>query len=626
MKNIDNRKYIIALIFLLIPLIFTVRLFYMQVVDDKWKERAAQISENKVITYPARGIVYDRNGKKLISNEVYYDIKVIPNQTEDPDSVAFAKLLDISLEEYTEKMNEARDYSKIKSSILVKQIPPDEFADIAPELYKYPGFFEVERTLRMYPQNVASHVLGYMSEVDSNDIKRDPYYRSGDLIGKSGIERSYEHLLRGKKGVKYYLQNAVGIETGRFEDGKYDTLAVPGKNITITLDADLQAYGERLMQNKRGAVVAIEPATGEILSMISSPTYDPNLLVGRRLGQNYGELSKDTLLPLFNRCANSAYNPGSTFKLVQALVALEAGVITTEASFPCTKSLVGCHNHPTARNVSDGVKMSCNPYFYYVMRKVVQQGKHKSHFKDAAVGLDEWANLVKSFGFGEDLHTDFPGMRSGFVPNTYYYDNEFPSKSNPYGQYAWAFSTIYSNAIGQGEVLLTPLELANLACIVANRGWYHYPHFIKEIEEGEVPEIYTKKQKTKISPEYFDPVVEGMWRVVHEAGGTARRARVDSLNICGKTGTAENFKQYDGKRHQLKDHSIFIAFAPKDNPKIAISVYIENSGFGGTWAAPLASLMIEKYLTGEIKDTVKENRILEADLMPIEIMKYKKNR
>jgi penicillin-binding protein 2 len=624
MKNIDNRKYVIALIFVLIPLIFIVRLFYMQVVDEKWKERAAQISENKVITYPPRGIVYDRKGTKLISNEVYYDIRVIPNQTDNPDSVALAKLLDITLEEYTEKMNKARDYSKRKSSELVRQIPPDEFADIAPELYKYPGFFEVERTLRIFPKPIAAHVLGYMSEVDSNDIKRDGYYASGDLIGKSGIEKSYEKLLRGKKGVKYYLQDAIGIETGRYEGGKYDTLAVQGQNITLTIDADLQEYGEQLMQNKRGSVVVIEPGTGEILSMISSPTYDPNLLVGRRLGQNYGKLAQDTLIPLLNRSANSAYNPGSTFKLVQALVAMQLGVIDSNFSAPCDKSLVGCHNHPTARNISDGVKMSCNPYFYYVMRRSVQQGKHRSHFKDAAYGLDVWADYMKSFGFGQDMETDFPAMVTGFIPNTNYYDNEFPSKNRPYGQYGWAFSTIYSNSIGQGEVLLTPLELANLACIMANRGHYYYPHFVKEIENGTVPDIYTTKQRTKVDPKYFEPVIEGMWRVVHEPGGTARRAMVDSLDICGKTGTAENFKIYGGKRVQLKDHSIFIAFAPKDDPKIAVSVYVENSGFGGTWAAPIASLLIEKYLTGEIKDTTKENRILEADLMPIEIMKKKK--
>ncbi|MEO9533436.1 MAG: penicillin-binding protein 2 [Crocinitomicaceae bacterium] len=624
MKNIENRKYVIALIFILIPLIFLVRLFYMQVVDDKWKERAAQISENKVITYPARGIVYDRNNKKLISNEVYYDIRVVPKQMEeDIDSFALAKLLDISIEEYTAKLNKAREYSYRKSSEVVRQIPPDEFADIGQELYKYPGFYEVERTLRIYPKPIAAHVLGYMSEVDSSDIKKDPYYKSGDLIGKSGIEKSYEKYLRGEKGVKYYLQDAIGIETDTYEDGKYDTLAQQGKSVTLTIDGDLQAYGERLMQNKRGSVVVIEPSSGEILTMISSPTYDPNLLVGRRLGKNYGALAQDTLIPLQNRSANSTYPPGSTFKLLMALIALQEGVITEQASFPCTKSLVGCHNHPTARGVSDGVKMSCNPYFYYLTKKIIQQGKHKSHFVDAAEGLDIWADYLKSFGIGVDLKTDFPAMRNGFVPNTNFYDNEFPSKTNPYGKYAWAFSTIYSNSIGQGEVLVSPLEMANIACIMANRGHFYYPHFIKDIEDNRIPDIYTIKQKTKVEPRHFAPVIDGMWRVVHEPGGTARRARVDSLNICGKTGTAENFKMYNGKRHQLVDHSIFIAFAPKDDPKIAVSVYLENSGFGGTWAAPLASLLIEKYLTGEIKDTVKENRILEADLMPIRIVKKK---
>lgn len=618
MKNIDNRKYVIALIFVMIPLIFLVRLFYMQVVDDKWKERAAQISENKVITYPARGIVYDRNGKKLISNEVYYDIRVIPNQMdENIDSFAFAKLMDISIEEYTEKILKAKDYSYRKSSEVVRQIPPDEFAIIAPEMYKYPGFFEVERTLRIYPKPIAAHVLGYMSEVDSADIYKDSYYSSGDLIGKSGIEKSYEKILRGEKGVKYYLQDAIGIETDRYEDGKYDTLAQQGSNISLTIDAELQAYGERLMKNKRGSVVAIEPSTGEILTMISSPSYDPNLLVGRRLGKNYGMLAQDTTLPLQNRSTNSTYPPGSTFKLLMALIALEEGVVTEEASFPCTKSLVGCHNHPTSRGISDGVKMSCNPYFYYLTKRIIQQGKFPSQFKDAAVGLDIWADYLKSFGLGVDMKTDFPAIRNGFIPTTNFYNNEFPSKSNPYGEYRWAFSTIYSNSIGQGEVLVSPIEMANIACVMANRGHFYYPHFIKSIEGGDIPAIYTQKQRSKVSPEHFEPVVDGMWRVVHESGGTARRARVDSLNICGKTGTAENFKIYDGKRRQMVDHSIFIAFAPRDNPQIAVSVYIENSGFGGTWAAPLASCLIEKYINGTVKDTVKENRILNADLRPL---------
>ncbi|WP_027418713.1 penicillin-binding protein 2 [Crocinitomix catalasitica] len=618
MRNLDNRKYTIALVFLLISVTFTVRLFYMQVVDGQWKERAAQISENKISTYPARGIVYDRNNVKIISNEIYYDIHVIPKQVKDVDSFKLAKLLDITIEKYSEKMAAAKDYSYRKSSEIVRQIPPNEFALIAPELYKYPGFFEVARTLRVYPKKIASHVLGYMNEASPADIEKDRYYKPGDYIGRSGIEKMYENYLRGQRGVKYYLQDAIGIPTSRYEDGKYDTLAVQGKNITLTLDWELQAYGEELMKNKLGSIVAIEPSTGEILAMISAPDYDPNLLVGRHLSKNYTKLQQDTLLPLYNRSISSKNPPGSTFKTLMALVGMQTGAITENSSFACNRSLSGCHNHPTARNVSDGVKMSCNPYFISLTRRIIQPGKVKSIFKDAALGMDVWAKHVKSFGIGEDLHTDLPSVVRGKVPTREYYDNEFPSKRNPYGQYRWAFSTIYSNSIGQGEVLTTPLEMANIAAAIANRGQFFYPHFIKEIEGEYLPDLYTNPVKTTIDTTYFRPVIDGMWRVVHEPGGTARRARIDSLNVCGKTGTAENFKMVHGKRIQMTDHSIFMAFAPKDNPQIAISVYVENSGFGGTWAAPIASLMIEKFIRGEISDKAKETRVLEANLIPDE--------
>lgn len=613
--NTDSRKYVVALMILLVFLIFSVRLFYMQVIDDQWKERAAEISENKIITQPARGVVYDRNGEKVISNVVYYDLRVVPNQMKDMDSVRFIELLDISMDEYVKRMNTARNYSKRKSSEFLPQIPPDEFALIAPELYKYPGFFEVERTLRVYPKKSGAHILGYMNEVNKDDIAKNPYYKSGDFIGRMGIERSYEEVLKGERGVKYYLQNSIGVETERYENGKYDTAAVQGKNVTISIDSDLQKYCEYLMRNMLASVVAIEPSTGEILVMASSPGYDPNVLVGRRLGQNYEVLEKDTLLPLRNRCVGSAYPPGSTFKLLMALIALQEGVATNETSLACDKSLSGCHNHPTAQGISDAVKMSCNPYFIQLTRRIVQQGKKESHFADAAIGQDIWAKYVESFGIGTDLHVDFPGLAKGQVPNTNYYDNEFPI-GNPYGKYGWAFSTIYSNAIGQGEVLVTPLEMANIAAIMANRGYYYYPHFIRAIEDADIPEIYKQKNYTMVDAKHFEPVIHGMWRVVHEPGGTAGRARIDSIAVCGKTGTAENFKDINGKRVQMTDHSIFMGFAPMDNPKIAISVYIENTGFGGTWAAPLASLIIEKYLTGTISDTTKENRILNANLIP----------
>lgn len=607
--NNDNRKYIIALMVILVSFIFLVRLFYMQVIDDQWKDRAAEISENKVITQPARGVVYDRNGEKLISNVVYYDLRVVPNQAKNIDSISLVKLLDITMEEYVKKMNAARKYSKRKASDLVTQIPPDEFSLIAPELYKYPGIFEVERTLRVYPKKCGAHVLGYMNEVNDEDIAKNPYYKSGDFIGRMGIERSYEEILRGKRGVKYYLQDAIGVETGRYENGKYDTLAEQGKSITLGIDWELQAYGERLFQNKLGCVVAIEPESGEILAMVSAPTYDPNLLVGRRLGENYTQLHQDTLLPLYNRALGATYPPGSTFKLIMALIAMQEGVITPESGFPCNKNLVGCHNHGSAGSVSDAVKMSCNPYFYQITKRIIHQGKSTNGFKDAAIGLEVWTKYVKSFGIGSGLNVDFPGHVRGYVPDVAFYDNY-------HGQYRWQFESIYSIAIGQGEVLVTSLEMANLACIIANRGYYHYPHFIKSIDGGPIPDMYYQKNYCMVDSQWFAPIIDGMYRVVHEPGGTGSRAKLDSIAICGKTGTAENFKRINGVTHQMTDHSIFTAFAPMENPKIAIYVYIENTGFGGTWAAPLASLMIEKYLTGTVSDTVKENRILNANLIP----------
>lgn len=608
MKPNDDRKYVIALIFVLIPLIFVVKLFYMQVVDDKWKDRAAQISENRILTYPSRGIVYDRNNVKIISNEIYYDIHVIPKMAKDIDSISLVNLLGITMADYTAKMNIARAFSMRKPSEVVRQIPPNEFALIAPELYKYPGFFEVARTLRVYPKKIAAHALGYMNEANLDDIKKDGYYQPGDYIGRTGIEKMYEKQLRGKRGVKYYLQDAMGVSTGKYEDGKYDTLAIQGKNITLTIDAELQAYGEKLMQNKLGSIVAIEPSTGEILAMISAPTYDPNLLVGRHLGNNYGKLQEDTLLPLQNRSMNSAYMPGSIFKTVMALIALQEGVVTENASFPCNKELAGCHDHPMAQNISDGVKFSCNPYFIQLTRRIIQQRKDRSIFKDAAIGMDLWAKYVRSFGIGIDLKIDYPTNVHGNVPDATYY--------NEHLKFRWAFSTVQSIAIGQGEVLITPLQMANLAAAIANRGYFVAPHFIKKIEGEKIPEIYTKKQKTMVDAAYFEPVIDGMWRVVHEPGGTAQRARIDSLHVCGKTGTVENFKKISGRVYQLTDHSNFMAFAPRNNPQIAISVFIENAGFGGTWAAPIASLLIEKYINGEVLDTAKENYILNANLIP----------
>lgn len=602
MNNFDNRKFIISFLIVLIGIVFLFRLGYMQLVDDQWKERAAQISEDKIITYPARGVVYDRNNEILISNKVFYDLLVIPRDVKDIDSVAFCALLKIDIEDYSIRMSKARKYSKRKPSVFEKQISPDDFIAIGPELYKYPGFIEEERTLRSYPKPIGAHLLGYMNEVNNRDIKRSEYYRSGDYIGRSGIEKEYETVLRGERGVRYILRNAIGLTTGSYENGKYDTLAVQGKNIQIGIDAKLQAYGEQLMQNKIGCVVAIEPASGEILSLISSPTYDPNKLVGRNIGKNYAMLSKDSLKPFFNRAVMSTNAPGSTFKLIMSLIALQEGVVTESTSFPCTKSLVGCHNHPTAQGISDAVKMSCNPYYFYLVKRIIHQNKLPNAFKDAAMGLDSWERYVKSFGMGLKVKTDINGVATGHIPNRSFYDRI-------YGKNRWAFSTIYSIAIGQGEVLVNALEMANMAVIMANKGYYFQPHLIKKIENDTIRSSYKKRHYTLVESKHFNQVVDGMARVVNEPGGTASRARLDSIIVCGKTGTAQN--------PHGKDHSIFIAFAPKENPKIAIAVYIENAGFGGTWAAPIASLMIEQYLNGSIADKRirKEKRILEANLL-----------
>lgn len=604
MNNFDNRKYIISFIFILIGIVFIFRLGYMQLVDNKWTDRAAQISENKIITYPARGIVYDRSGEILISNQVFYDLLVIPKQVKDIDSFAFTKLIGITIEEYTERLLEAKDYSYRKASIFEKQISPEDYDKIGPELYKYPGFFEQERTLREYPLSIGAHLLGYMNEVNRRDLNKDKFYKSGDYIGRSGIEKEYEKLLRGQRGVKYILQNAVGVNTGSYEDGQYDTAAVQGKNLTLGIDADLQAYGELLMQNKIGSIVAIEPSTGEILTMISSPTFDPNKLVGRKLSKNYRLLSKDSLKPLLNRSTTSTYPPGSTFKLIMSLIGLDQGVVNIGTGFPCTKSLVGCHNHPNAKSISDAVKMSCNPYFYYLVKRIIHQNKVDNPFEDAAIGLDIWKEKVQSFGIGVDLKTDFGGINKGYIPGSDYYNRI-------YGKRSWAFSTIYSICIGQGEVLVSPLEMTNFVAIMANRGYYYRPHLVKHIIDSTISNDFTEKVFVDIDSKHFNPVVEGMARVVNESGGTASQARLDSIIVCGKTGTAQN--------PHGADHSIFIAFAPLDNPKIAISVYIENAGFGGTWAAPIAGLMIDKFLNDSIskKNIRKEKRILDANLLNI---------
>ncbi|MDB3905002.1 penicillin-binding transpeptidase domain-containing protein [Crocinitomicaceae bacterium] len=591
----------------------------MQVLDDSWSDRAHQISEKRTEVTPPRAIIYDRNGLKIVGNKTYFNLMVVEGKMgADFDTIGFAKLIGWEPKMITERFVEIvkgegtyyNKYSKKKESNyqknrpypFLKEITKEEMVRIAPFLDSYPGFYEEETSMRYYPYPNGANILGYLSEVNKEEVSKDKFYKPSYNIGRAGIERIYEKQLRGSKGVHYIVRSAMNNEVKRYENGRYDTLARPAEPIRLGLDMTLQAYGEALMKNKKGCIVAIEPKTGEILSMVSAPSYDPNILVGRKnVSQFYPELLNNPDKPLYPRPTQAEYPPGSIFKLVQSLIGLQEGVIQANTSFPCNKGLVGCHSHPSPSSVARAVKFSCNPYYYYAVKKIIEQKKYANRYEDAEDGLNLWNKYMQSFGLGKKLNSDVYGLRAGLIPNSAYYDKW-------YGHRSWAFSTIRSIAIGQGEVKLTPLHMANLAATIANKGWYYDPHFVQSPKKG-FP-IQIQKNQTMVDAKHFSPVIDGMWRVVNEAGGTAGLAKIDGIDVCGKTGTVENFI---GSVKQ-KNHSVFIAFAPMDNPQIAIAVFVENAGFGGTWAAPIASLMIEKYLNKTISNPTKETRILDAVL------------
>jgi len=593
----SERSTLMRAIFIAVGLIFIIRLAFLQVFDDEYRKLADQQALRPVTQYPARGLMYDRNGDLLVHNEAVYDLIVIPKMVKI-DTALFCKTLHITREDFDAKMKKACQYSTYTPSIFMKQVSKEEYGSWQSHLYRFKGFYVQQRTLRVYDKPIAAHVLGYVGEVDEQEMSADKYYKMGDYIGKSGLERQYESVLRGVKGKKVMHVDVHNREIGPYMNGANDTMAVEGCNLYTTIDIPLQEYAEELMANKRGCVVAIEPKTGEVLTLLSVPNYDPNLLVGRVRGENYFKLSADINKPLFNRALQAKYPPGSIFKVAQAMTALNLGVITPETGFPCDKSLVGCHNHPSARSVQEAIKMSCNPYFYYTYRRIIQQGKYKNIYKDSPYGLTVWDDYMHRFGFGTQLGIDLPNVKAGRIPDTAFYNKR-------YGEGRWAFSTIYSNSIGQGEVEVVPLQMANLACIVANRGYYITPHLVRYYgPDSTRNEEFYRKHETGIDPKYFEIAARGMYDVVHVAGGTARLANIPDIDVCGKTGTAQNIGE---------DHSVFIAFAPKDDPKIAIAVYVENArGGGGYWAAPIASLIIEKYLRGEVLRKDLERRYREA--------------
>ena len=467
----SSRRITITAIFIVVGIIYIIRLAHLQIIDDSYTRLANRNALRHITQYPSRGLIYDRNGKLLVYNEAVYDLMVIPRQVKDIDTTEFCSLLKISKDEFIKKMEKAKKYSSYSPSTFEKQISKEDFAPLQEKLYKFEGFYAQSRTLRFYPDSVACHILGYIGEVNEKIIEENPYYKKGDYIGMSGLEKSYEEILRGEKGSKITLVDVHNREKGSFQNGMYDTLAIAGQNLYSTIDIELQKYAEKIMANKRGCIVAIEPSTGEILCFVSAPYYNPNLLVGRVRGKNYKTLSEDISKPLFNRVLMAEYPPGSIFKIAQSLIALDMGVITPNTSFGCDKGLVGCHNHPSASSVRDAIKMSCNPYFYRVFQRVVQHTNPKTGKIDSKYGLTIWNQAAKRMGFGTRLDIDLPNARKGYIPDTTFYNKWYPS--------GWNFYTIYSNSIGQGEVGVIPLQMANFAAVVANRGWFMSPHIVR---------------------------------------------------------------------------------------------------------------------------------------------------
>jgi len=606
-KDYSSRKYVIRAIFILVAVIYLIRLFYLQVIDSKYKLSAENIVLRYVTQYPARGTIFDRNGLLLVYNEAAYDVMVIPGQVKAMDTAEFCKMFDIDIESFRYKLNKARAYSTYRPSVFLKLITKKNFAMVQEKFYQYPGFFIQTRTLRQYPDSIAGHLLGNIGEVNQVEMDRDPYYKMGDYLGKSGIEKYYEKELRGTKGMKVVEVDVHNREKGSYMDGMFDTLAIAGSDITLSIDRELQKYGEKLMKNKIGSIVAIDPRTGEILCMVSSPGYDPNLLVGSERSANFNLLMADTLKPLLNRALMGTYPPGSTFKMVNALVALQLNAITPFTYYSCrgkSSSPIRCtHSHVTPLQLEEAIQQSCNSYFWNTFNAMMNKtGSTKSSYQ-------AWYDQIMSFGFGKKFNTDIPFEVSGNIPSPTYFDKVYNGRWNAY--------TIRSLSIGQGEILLTPIQLANLTAIIANRGFYYPPHLMAKSEStGKKPEEYSQKITTTVDPANFDIVRQAMLTVFEGAHGTARYYKMDSITQAGKTGTAEN--------PHGADHSIFIAFAPMDYPKIAIAVIVENAGFGSTFAAPIASLMIEKYLTRKTKRPELEKKMLDVDLIRNPVKEKKK--
>ena len=597
-----DRRLFFYFLFGTSSLLLLITLFGIQIVDDSYKLSADNNVIKAVTLYPERGYIYDRNGELLVSNQRAYDLMVTPRQVEEMDTLSFCNIIDVDKEEFDKQFSKALRYSRYRASVFIKEISKQTAAQLQERLYEFPGFYLQERTMREYPQKSAAHILGYVSQVPDYVLKKNDYYKKNDNFGMSGVESSYEEDLRGTQGVQYLIRDVWNRTKGKFENGKFDSLAVNGKDLELSIDIKLQEYAEQLMQNKKGSIVAIEPSTGEILSLVSSPYYDPNLLIGRSRSPNFNRMYKDENKPLFDRSLLAEYPPGSTFKLLNALIALEEDVISARTSFSCdegwrfsAKLKIGCHAHSSPLNLTESISQSCNAYYCKTFRRIIEK------YPTAAEGYENWRNHVLSFGLGNFLGNDLYTGRKGRVPSVDFYNRQ-------YGNRRWKAPTVISLSIGQDDLVVSPIQMANMSAAIANRGHYFTPHIVRKVDGIPLTDsTYTIPKHTTIDEKHYKTVIDGMEKVFTGKHGTAKTARVKNIEICGKTGTAEN--------PHGEDHSIFIAFAPKDNPQIALAVYVENGGWGSSWAAPIASLIIEQYLTGQITNTKQEAFILNGNLM-----------
>ena len=602
------RKNILFYFTLAVSAIFICQLIVLQLFKSEYSERSLSNATLERTVYPPRGLIYDRNGKLWVSNKPVYDLMVVPENLRKFDTLELTQNLKISKNELIEKIESAEQFSKKLPSIIERQLSLSEISIIQEKMWKFPGFYFQKKTTRDYVLPIGGNILGYISETNKRELKMKPDYDLGEMIGRQGIEKTYEKILRGKKGIKIFQKDRFNRIIGPYEDGNYDKAPEAAENLTLTLDSDLQNYGESLMQNKRGGIVAIEPKSGEVLALVTAPNYNPNILIGRDRSKFFNKLVADTISkPLFDRSLQAEYSPGSPFKLLNALIGLQENIITPETIFSCNEghyyakgAFMKCHNGiGTKSNLIKGIYKSCNSYFAKTFVRIIESQSSPEK------GIDLWKNHLTSFGLGNYLGYDLPIGKPGFIPGSDYYNDWYPEKN-------WSSTTVISNAIGQGEILTTPIQMANFTAAIANRGFYIKPHFKKSFDSIIKDSLYPVK-RTLIDSKHFETVIEGMHQVVER--GTARIAKINGLEICGKTGTVENFIRLNNEKTQLTDHSIFIAFAPKENPKIALAVFIENGYWGARWAAPIASLMIEKYLRKEVKRKWLEKRMTEGSLI-----------